>query len=143
MKKQSIDHSKKPHRTEFHFDPEEELTEPEHADSCDINKIMKSIHRGQPVRAGSQPRYGIDDTTMSGLEFRIQKQKLETELAQVSETHEFSEEELSHIHPKVRENFKFKTRKKQDLNQGPQNQGQQNSEAPKTDPPKTDPPKTS
>lgn len=91
---------------------EPSLTEIEHADSCDINKMMKHASRGQEIRGNSSRQtYGYDDTTMDGVQFRIQKEQLENQLA--SGQQEFTEEELAFIPPKVQEKFKFKVRKKQ------------------------------
>ena len=63
------------------FTNEEELTEQEHLDSCDINKMVKNAMRGMQVRGGRNPVYGYDDMTMGGLKHRILKQQLELELS--------------------------------------------------------------
>lgn len=88
------------------------LTEQEHKDSCDINKMLKASSRGLQVRGSkNEPRYGFDDTTLDGVQFRIKKQELEAELSEISAKHEFSPEELEHIPPDVKKKFKFKTKK--------------------------------
>lgn len=93
----------------IYMDPDEDLTEQEHAASCDINVMIRNAHNGLQVRgAEGEPVYGFDDTTMTGLQHRIQKQKLEEELARVSEEHEFSESELAMMPEKVAAKFKFK-----------------------------------
>lgn len=90
---------------------EEDLTEQEHKDSCDINHMMRSLDRGIEVRGNNNIQFGYDDTTMSGLELRIHKQNLERDLAATAETHEFDEEELKNVHPDVQKKFGFKTKK--------------------------------
>lgn len=90
------------------------LTETEHKDSCDINKMIADAHRGRQVRGGPQPQYGYDDTTLGPVEFRIKKEQLENELSETAKTHEFSPEELKHIHPDVQKKFKFKVKAKRD-----------------------------
>lgn len=92
----------------------ESLTEQEHLDSCDINKMLKAASRGQHVRGGKTPKFGFDDTTMDGLQHRIQKQRLENELQQTFSNHEFTEEQINAIPDSVKEKFagKIKLRKK-------------------------------
>lgn len=101
----------KPTKHAFHFDEEDVQTEPEHQDSCDINKMIGAIHRGQMVRGGPAPQYGYDDTTMDGVQFRIEKQRLEEELSEIAEKHELEEEIANQIPPDVRKKFGFKTKK--------------------------------
>lgn len=90
----------------------ESLTEPEHAKSCDINVIMKNVARGLHVRGGPQPQYGLDDTTMDGVSFRITKEQTETELRNLARENEFEEIDLNLIPKSVREKFGFKEKKK-------------------------------
>lgn len=107
--------------SKFAFHTEgESLTEAEHADSCDINRMIASAHRGLQVRGGSAPQYGYDDTTMDGLRFRIEKAKLEEELSETAKANEFLEEELNRIPEKIRKKFGFKA-KKAEQKPGPQN----------------------
>ena len=91
------------------------LTEAEHADSCDINKMMRNALKGLQVRGGSPPAYGEDDLTMDAVSFHIQKQKLEKELEEIAAKHEFETKELDLIPKKVRDKYKFKT--KNELNE--------------------------
>ena len=49
------------------FTEGEDLTEQEHLDSCDINKMVKNAMRGMQVRGGNNPKYGYDDMTMDVL----------------------------------------------------------------------------
>lgn len=86
------------------------LTEQEHLDSCDINKMVKAASRGMQVRGGPEPKYGDDDTTMSQLDVRIE---LERNLDIVN-NHEFEQKELDHIPKSVQQQFKL--RKKQATN---------------------------
>lgn len=88
----------------------EELTEQEHLDSCDINKMVKNAMRGMQVRGGSNPIYGYDDITMDGLQHRILKQQLEQELGDLSEG-EFDQETLDQIGPEIVKKFGFKLKK--------------------------------
>lgn len=85
-----------------------DLTEQEHKNSCDINVMMKSLARGVEVRGNGNLTYGYDDTTMSGLELRIQKQNLERDLAETAATHEFDEEEFKQIPEHLQKKFGFK-----------------------------------
>lgn len=84
------------------------LTEQEHADSCDINIMLKSAARGLQVRGSGEPQYGYDDTTMDAVQFRIQKARLEEELAETAKANEFLEKELDLIPKSIREKFGFK-----------------------------------
>lgn len=86
------------------------LTEQEHTDSCDANKMLLNAARGMSVRGGAQPQYGYDDTTMDGVQFRIQKEALERELANGPK--EFSEEELELIPKPIQEKFGYKVKAK-------------------------------
>ena len=82
------------------------LTEQEHLDSCDINKMIKNVMRGMDVRGSNPSSYGYDDTTMDGLTFRIQKQQLEEQLS--SGEKEFTQEQLDLIPKSIQEKFGFK-----------------------------------
>lgn len=88
------------------------LTETEHQESTDINKIMKDILNGKQVRTGPEPVFGEDDLNLTAVQHRINKQKIEDELQQIAAEHEFSEEELKHVPKKVQEKIKFKTKKR-------------------------------
>ena len=73
------------------------MTEQEHIDSCDINKMVKAAARGQQVRGSKNPlQYGYDDTTMDGVSLRIEKERLEKELADgvSEETHKILPDHL-------------------------------------------------
>lgn len=88
------------------------LTEPEHQKSCDINHMISDVKRGLQVRgAKSQSIYGVDDTTLDGVQLRIKKEQLETELSKTAQANEFSPEELKHIPNDVQKKFGFKTKK--------------------------------
>lgn len=89
----------------------ESLTEQEHIDSCDINKMIKNAARGMQIRGGNNPVYGYDDTTMDGLQFRIEKERLENELTRIAEEEELLPEALESLPQKVKEKFKFKVKK--------------------------------
>lgn len=104
------DPSKIPHATEV---TQESITEQEHKDSCDINKMLKSAQRGLQVRGGPPPVFGPDDTTMTGLQFRQEKARLEHELAESAKAQEYLEGELNHIPPDIRKKFGFKQKKDQ------------------------------
>lgn len=92
---------------EFH-DPS--LTEQEHKDSCDINKMMLNLHRGLDVRGGRATQYGYDDTTMDGLTFRIQKANLEKEMSEIAENVEFTQAEYDSIPDSVKERYKLRVK---------------------------------
>lgn len=94
------------------------LTEQEHQDSCDINKMIKSASRGLTIRGGKEPIYGHDDLTLDGLQFRIQKQNLEEELKNTSEALEFTQHELDQIPESVRKKYKFR-KKEQTMDEQP------------------------
>lgn len=95
--------------TKFAFFTEgDPVTEPEHQDSCDINKMMRNALKGLQVRGGPNPVYGEDDLTMDAVSFHIQKQNLEKELNEIAEKHEFDPKELDLIPKKVRDKYKFK-----------------------------------
>lgn len=111
----------KPKFYDLVFDEENEITEQEHKNSCDINLMMKALHHGMQVRGQEPASYGYDDLTLTGLDHRINKQKLEDELFKISKEHEFSEEEFEKIPTDVKKMFEFKVRKKQDHKNDPQN----------------------
>lgn len=123
-------------------------TEQEHLDSCDINKMIKNAHRGLQVRGSSnEPIYGYDDTTMTKLQLLQEKQRLESELTQIAEEHEFMSNELTYIPPEVRKKFKFKEKKAEKAQnddkttkqgQNPASKQNLNTNPPKPSP--TDPP---
>lgn len=88
------------------------LTEQEHLESTDINKMVRAAARGLQVRGGGQGVYGYDDTTMDGVKFRIEKERLETELGIIAKEHEFTEEELKAIPEELQKKFQFKKKAK-------------------------------
>lgn len=94
------------------FTEGESLTEQEHQDSCDINKMIKSALRGMEVRGSDNDRYGYDDMTMDGLSHRIQKQALEESLTDLANKNEYTDEELAAIPESVKQKFKFKSKGK-------------------------------
>lgn len=116
----------------------QDLTEQEHKNSCDINVMMRSLARGVEVRGNQGLQYGYDDTTMSGLELRIQKQNLERDLAETAATVEFDEEEFAQISPDLQKKFGFKKKQAQkpdDQNAKPKREqevGQKPAEKPET-----------
>lgn len=89
---------------------EPSLTEQEHKDSCDINKMIRAIERGQQVRGGREQQYGHDDLTMDALQHRILKQQTEESLTELFENNELSEEDIQKLPQAVIQ--KFKIRKK-------------------------------
>lgn len=95
-----------PHAT---INDEPSLTETEHGPSCDINHMMRNIHRGLMVRGGAQPVYGEDDLTLDAVSFRIQKQQLEEELMQEA-IEPIDEEIYKRIPQRIREKFGFKVK---------------------------------
>lgn len=105
-----------PRKDDLRLDPES-MTEQEHKDSCDINKMMRNLDRGLEVRGGGSGIYGYDDTTMDAVQFRNEKARLEDELAQTSEALEFTEEELNAIPKAVREKYKFKKKAAEKTNE--------------------------
>lgn len=93
---------------DLHFDPQEidacpYGAEQEHIDSCDINKMLGNLIRGQEVRGSHQAPYGHDDTTMDGVQFRIQKAQLEQELSLGEK--EFEEHIFNSIPKTIRDHF--------------------------------------
>jgi len=85
-------------------------TEQEHKDSCDINLMLKAQERGMMIRGSNrEPQYGVDDTTMDGLSFRIQKANLEEVL--LNGQKEFTEEELKLFPKDIIEKFGYKLKK--------------------------------
>lgn len=87
----------------------ESLTEPEHKDSCDINKMIKAAHRGIDLRGNPHPgEYGYDDTTMDGLTFRIEKEKIERELAESLNEAEFTDEHEKLLPDEVKRRYKIR-----------------------------------
>lgn len=86
------------------------LTEQEHKDSCDINKMLKNASRGAEIRGNpNQTRYGYDDTTMDGLTLRMQKAQLEAEISKFANDHTLTPEELAKIPQVVKDLFPFKS----------------------------------
>lgn len=93
------------------INPDPSMTEQEHKDSCDINKMVKNVLRGMQVRGGKNPRYGVDDLTVDPVSHRIQKEQIEAELLETFANNEFSEEEIQaidKINPQLKSKFKLK-----------------------------------
>lgn len=87
------------------------MTEPEHQNSCDINKMIRSAANGQQIRHSAYPiEEGYDDTTMDALTLRIEKERMERELSVTFENQEFTDAEEKYIPNAVKQ--KFKIRKK-------------------------------
>lgn len=102
----------KPDPYGIHTGPET-LVEQEHKDSCNINIMLKKALNGQPVRMSSNnPTYGYDDTTLSGLDHRIQMQETIESLEQLAPQAELTEEQLNAIPEKDRKRFGFKAKAK-------------------------------
>lgn len=91
------------------------LTEQEHKDLCDANIMIKRAAQGKTILTRDVAGYGYDDTTLDGLQFRIQKQQLEEELNE-SLQNEFTEEEAKAIKESLPERFheRVKVKGKQD-----------------------------
>lgn len=119
----------------------ESMTEQEHLDSCDINKMIHAVHRGQMIRGGKPPQYGYDDTTMDGVTHRIKKEQVEKELSTIARENEFTQEELDKIPENVQKRFKFKKKALNDdktTNNGlPSKEPKPQEPSPPSEPPKT------
>lgn len=90
--------------------------EQEHADSCDVNKMIKRAANGQTIRTSlSQPIYGYDDTTMDAVQYRIQKEQLEKDLNETAKSGELDEAFEKHIPEGIKKKFGLKFKKKQNL----------------------------
>lgn len=92
----------------------ENMTEQEHKDSCDINKMVKSAARGLQVRGSSTGPWAdgtIDDLTIDRTQLNIQKQHLEAELTAFASQNELSPDELKHVPSHVQKRFGFKAKK--------------------------------
>jgi len=99
-----------PSKFAFHTEGET-LTEQEHKDSCDINKMIRSVKTGQMVRGGGSASYGYDDTTLDAVTFRCQKQQLEAELEETFATIELTEKDeanLKSVAPDITKKFKIR-----------------------------------
>lgn len=68
--------------SKYAFDPgDKTIVEQEHKASCDINKMILAAKRGQLVRGGPAPRYGVDDTNLTKMDVLIAKEAIEREIA--------------------------------------------------------------
>jgi len=86
--------------------------ETEHADSCDINKMVRNAANGIPVRGSSSSLiYGEDDLTMDALTHRIKKQQVEAELSELAKI-ELEEDVFDKIPANIKKKFGFKKRSK-------------------------------
>ena len=103
------------------------LTEQEHKDSCDINKMILNAFRGAQVRGSNAPlRYGEEDVNMTPMDIHLQREATEAELSQIAETHELEEEAQKYIPDAVKEKFKFKFKSKKTQNQNDDQTTKQN-----------------
>lgn len=99
--------------SKFAFSTEgDSLVEPEHKDSCDINRMIRDAHRGLQVRGGKKPVFGYDDTTLDAVQFRIQKAETEQYLKDLA-NEQLDEDELKHIPESIKKKFGFKAKKAQ------------------------------
>lgn len=93
----------------------ESLCEQEHADACDINKMIARGFRGLPLNGSlAEAVYGLDDTNMTLMDVKTTKDRLESELTQSASEIELPQEAIDKLPPIVREKFKFKATKKPD-----------------------------
>lgn len=95
------------------------LTEQEHKDSCDINKMIGSLNRGQQVRMQkTKPAQwdgkAFDDMSANKLDIMIEKERLEKDLSVTMQTNEFTEEQAKHIPNSIKEKFGIKIKKESD-----------------------------
>lgn len=111
------------------------LTEQEHKDSCDINKMIKNALRGQDVRGGGSGQYGYDDVNMDALTFRIQKQQLEEQLQNGPK--EFTQEVLDLIPESIKNKFGYKRVKNDEIKNDDKNPTNVQTTPPPTTPPTT------
>lgn len=92
-------------------DPES-LTEQEHKDSCDVNRMILSASKGLNVRGGGSTQYGYDDTTMDAVQHRILKAKVETELKSLNTIEELSDDQIRSIPDSVKKHLKLRPKQK-------------------------------
>lgn len=103
----------KPSKNAFYTEGDS-LTEQEHKDSCDVNKMIHSAHKGLQVRGSKhKPQYGYDDTTVDAVTFHIQKEEAITGLHETASKNEFESKDLEKIPEDVRKKFGFKKKKSQ------------------------------
>lgn len=92
------------------------LTEQEHKDSCDINKMVRSAKRGMQVRGSGNPvRYGFDDMTLDSVQFRISKQQAEEDMDEIIGNSELTDgdvETLKRVAPGVAKKYESKIKRK-------------------------------
>lgn len=91
------------------------LTEPEHKDMCDANIMIKRAIQGKSILTRNPGSYGYDDTTLDGVQFRIQKQQLEQELSE-SLQNEFTEEEAKQLKASLPEHMHERIKVKREQN---------------------------
>lgn len=119
---------------------EESLTEQEHLESCDINIMIYNAHRGMEIPGGGPTEGGYDDTTLSGLDLRIQ---LDQDLNKMAEEG-ITKEEYNNLHPTIRRTKKFKLKKTQEEldyeDYKSKKSSQNNDKTTKQEDTKTDPP---
>lgn len=89
----------------------ESMTEQEFKKSCDINQMMKDLHRGLNVRTAQPAAYGYEDMNMSRLDVNLEIQRLEKELTEYAEANEFLQHELDAIPENIRKKFNFRLKK--------------------------------
>lgn len=104
----------KPSKHAF-FTEGDSLTEQEHTDSCDINKMMRNLERGYNVRMSKTGPWhdgATDDLTMDSVSYRIAAEENLRELNRIVSEDELDEDVLKIIPDSVKQKFKFKTKKK-------------------------------
>lgn len=85
------------------------LTEQEHHDSCDINKMVAKIAKGQMVRgATSEQVYGFDDMNADYISVKSELEARRQELTKIAQETEFTQAELDLIPESIRKEFNFK-----------------------------------
>lgn len=110
----------------------ESMTEQEHKDSCDINKMILAAHRGQQIRQAKPGLWvdgSFDDMNQSLTSLRIQKEHTEIALAEYAQNNELTEAEWKAFPDEVKKRFKLR-KKKQDLKN--ENEPNENEKGPET-----------
>lgn len=103
----------KPTKYDTPVDPES-LTEQEHKDSCDINKMILAAHRGQQIRQ-AKPGLWVDgafeDMNQTLTSLKIQKEHTETALAEYASQNELTDEEWKAFPDEIKKRFKLRKKK--------------------------------
>lgn len=108
----------------------ESLTEQEFADSCDINKMVRNMLNGMPARAGDPVLYGYDDTTIDGLQHRINLQKakeIEQELEEFAKNNEVEDVVFDAFNEHLRQKIKLRKKAKDNDDQTTKNMASKNA----------------